>query len=173
MLQSYAIGLPFSHPPKFPKRCVGCRAENPMAVIRASETIGGWFAWITFRPSTRHTVHAPACVKCYRLNRLHRVLFWFIVLLALLAIHYWFWPVIRPRIAAPLQSSSLCVLVIVCLSPLFVVDAFIPRIFSISLCKEGIDYEFRSMMMAFLFIAQNADAPWIREGGCNKKSDSH
>jgi hypothetical protein len=169
MPQTYAIGLPFSHKPKFPNKCVSCRAENPTATIRVSETIGGWLSWITFRPATRHVVHAPACVNCYRLDRLHRAVFWFIVLLSLFAVHYWLWPVVRPMFAGPFQPMSLMILVIVSLSPIFYIDVFIPRVFSITLCKEGIDYEFRSMMMTYLFLAENLDAPWIREGGCNKK----
>lgn len=168
MPQTYAVGLPFSHNPKFPKKCVGCRAESPTTAIRASEPIGGWLSSITFRPSTWHVVYAPACVKCYRVDLLHRVVFWFLVLLGLFGIHYVLWPLVRPTIPAAFQSFSLLLLVILGLSPIFWLDALIPRIFRISLCREGIDYEFRSMIMPFLFIAENLDAPWIREGGCNK-----
>lgn len=171
MLVQYVVGLPTIYSPKFPDVCVWCNGENPKSSVRCSHELSTWIAILIWREENKHTVRAPACIRCAWLNLGYRVLSGLIGLGAAVALFYFLTPVVRPYVDKAWLIYVQLVIILPAIVPCALADVLLPRAMDVTVRKEGIDYEFSSLKYCMAFCAENLDAPWCAMGSCKGRLD--
>lgn len=158
MKPSTDVTLPRDYRPVFPDKCIVCHnspdstigiarnAQNPFVVFFVPILM--LFGW--------SRVEIPICKRCkfrFRLQRWGRELTgWLLMLVACSFIWPYFrtWPSLTRKIVV-------AALVIVVVSPHFLIEVFWPRIFDTTADSDSIDYEFASEEYADEFAVLNIE----------------
>jgi len=155
MALSTDINLPKKHKPQFPERCVRCNQDHQGNTIRLWTHTIGWWTYLLWMFGPPFSVRVPACYQCSWLIRLQRIgsLLTFVVLT--FVILWFFWPYLDQFVARSFRKWVAGVLVLICLSPLFLWETFFPPSIDITAYKDSVDYEFKNESYACEFASLN------------------
>jgi hypothetical protein len=162
MAFSTDVNLPKSYTARFPDKCVVCGLDRPDSSVRLITGSLGWWTWLLWCFGKPFTVMAPACGFCAWGLHLRRIIILLITIAAIVVVMWLVWPTISadvPRFARKWVAMGL---ILVCLLPWFIWQAFFPHAFDVTAYEDSVDYEFRDKELAVEFAALNVDADWIK-----------
>jgi hypothetical protein len=166
---SVDVNLPRSHKARFPDKCVVCGEERPDSTIRLITGSLGWWTWLLWHSGTPFTARAPACTFCAWGLHLRHIVVLLITIAAVIAVMWLVWPMVSERVPHFARKWAAMGLVLACLLPWFVWQAFFPHPFDITAYADSVDYEFCDRELAVDFAAMNGDADWIKVNGVKIK----
>jgi hypothetical protein len=165
MAISTTINLPKTHEPRFPNRCVVCGHENPSSRVRIITGTVGWWTWLLWMFGKPFVVKAPSCQVCAWKLHARRLISVLVILGCTAIVFYIIWPHVKGFVPHSIRRWAMLGLVIVCMLPYFVIEAFFAKPFDVTAYSDSVDYDFTLQDYANEFAGLNHNSGWVKVNG--------